>query len=169
MAAALPEAEMPLLGRGDQAWLHRIYLGWDAINNGWNQWVLGYNQQRQIELLSRIAGAGISAREMVAGLAVSITLIMCAISWAILRGGNQSRDKVLAAYLKFVRKLARAGIVRDPHDGPLDFGIRAASALPDRALEIAEISRSYADLRYGSAPTKEQIEALKRKVKKFKA
>ena len=169
MAAALPEAEMPLLGRGDQAWLHRIYLGWDAINNGWNQWVLGYNQQRQIEFLSRIAGTGISAREMVAGLAVSVTLIMCAISWAILRGGNQRRDEILAAYLKFVRKLARAGIVRDPHDGPLDFGLRAASALPDSAHDIADISSSYADLRYGGTPTLEQIETFKRKIKKFRA
>jgi len=168
MAAALPETETPFLRGGDQDWLHRIYLGWDAINNGWNQWVLGYNQQRQIELLSRIAGAGISAKEMVAGLAVLVTLIMCAISWVILRGGHQKRDEVLAAYQKFLRKLARAGIVRGPHDGPLDFGIRAASALPDSAQEIAEISFSYTDLRYGSTPTPDQIEALKQKIKKFK-
>jgi hypothetical protein len=37
--------------RADLAWLHGLRNRLDALNNSWNQWVLGYNPARQKELL----------------------------------------------------------------------------------------------------------------------
>lgn len=171
VAAALSGAEpVPMLMRGGHAWLHRIFLGWDALNNGWNQWVLGYNQQRQMELLSRFVGGEISLQHMALGLLVSVTLIMLAISWAILRGNGRRGDSLQAVYLKFLRKLARTGVVRQPHEGPLDFGRRAAAALPDKAQAIADITAHYAGLRYGSRKyAAERLEELRRSIRGFRA
>src|SRR5690606_12612239 len=45
--SSLPAAEeLPLLARRDFSLLRQLFLNWDAVNNGWNQWVLGYNKQR---------------------------------------------------------------------------------------------------------------------------
>ena len=44
ISSALPEGNaLPMLARMDSTLLRKLYLNWDAINNGWNQWVLGYN------------------------------------------------------------------------------------------------------------------------------
>jgi hypothetical protein len=31
-----------------------LRAAWDAVNNGWNQWVLNYTQTRQLDLLKRL-------------------------------------------------------------------------------------------------------------------
>jgi hypothetical protein len=40
--------------RLDADWLRQLRNRWEAANNTWNQWVLGYNPQRQREVLSRL-------------------------------------------------------------------------------------------------------------------
>ena len=160
---------VPLLARGEYSWLNQVYLGWDAINNGWNQWVLGYNQQRQMELLSRFFGENISMRGLAVGMIAAVGFIMLAISWALLRNVVRQTDKLQTLYGKFLRKLARAGILRQPHEGPLEFGQRAAAASPDKAQAILGITARYADLRYGHAHTRQDIETLQKEIREFKA
>jgi hypothetical protein len=147
--------------------MHRVYLAWDALNNGWNQWVLGYNQQRQLELLSRLLGSSASSRQVATALIVAVTLTMLVISWAILRDSRRHTDALQTAYARFLRKLARAGIMRLPHEGPLDFATRAAAALPAQARAIRAISTRYANLRYGGAGTAEELAALQQDIRNF--
>ena len=53
--AAVPAGEaLPFLARSDLVWLRELRYRLDAVTNGWNQWVLGYNPQRQREALSRL-------------------------------------------------------------------------------------------------------------------
>jgi protein-glutamine gamma-glutamyltransferase len=53
--AALPANERPAgLMTLNTNWLMPLRQGWDLINNQWNQWVLGYNQDRQREFLARL-------------------------------------------------------------------------------------------------------------------
>jgi transglutaminase-like putative cysteine protease len=169
VAAALPAGEpLPLLSRGDFPWLHKLYLNWDALNNGWNQWVLGYNEKKQLELLSRLTGSAVSWQEMAIWLMASVAAIILAISWLMLRGNRRRVDALQAAYLQFERKLARAGVQRQPYEGPLDFGRRVAAQWPAQAALIHAITRTYARLRYGKdAPTR-QVEAFIRQVKRFR-
>jgi transglutaminase-like putative cysteine protease len=48
LAAAVPAGDpLPLLMRVDLAWLRDIRFRWEAVANTWNQWVLGYNPERQ--------------------------------------------------------------------------------------------------------------------------
>ncbi len=54
IAASLPTAELPLaLAQLNVAWLQRVRLSWDLVNNNWNQWVLGYSHERQRSFLAR--------------------------------------------------------------------------------------------------------------------
>lgn len=168
MATALPAGEpVPPLMRANMQWLRQFYLRWDAVNNRWNQWVLGYDQQRQMELLSRLTGNLVSWQEMVTGLFASVAVTVLVIAAVTLRKRRRI-DALQASYLRFLRKLARAGITRQPHEGPLDFGARAAAMLPQRADEIRAISQHYAQLRYGLIGAAQPFDTFRQQVRKFR-
>jgi len=42
------------LGTLNPAWVSQVRAVWDAVNNGWDQWVLNYTQGRQLDLLKNI-------------------------------------------------------------------------------------------------------------------
>jgi len=150
IAAALPGAELPpSLVQLDADWLRRARLSWDLLNNNWNQWVLGYGQERQSRFLSRFNSALASwqgmATAMVAGLAA---LLLGIALWMLWHTPRRSNDPVQAAYGKFCARLGRRGISRSAHEGPADFALRAKHLRPDLAPQIELITKLYIRLRY---------------------
>ncbi len=158
---------MPALMRANLHWLRQIYLHWDAVNNGWNQWVLGYDQERQIEFLARLTGQLLSLQQIILGLLFTVIGIILTLTLGLLHGGK-SRDKLQASYAKFCRKLADAGVNQQSFEGPLDFGRRAAGLLPAQGPVIRHITNRYAVLRYGRTPGQAKIEAFIQLVRKFR-
>ena len=169
IAAALPESDaLPMLARRDFSLLRKLYLNWDAINNGWNQWVLGYNQQRQMELLSRLAGRQVSWQDLAIALMTAVGTIVLAISYFLLRGKRLKIDPLQRLYAKFLDKLERAGLKRHHHEGPLDFSDRAAKRLPAKAGAIQQIIDLYIGLRYSKKTNPQALETFRRLIKTFK-
>lgn len=169
IASALPAGEpLPMLARGDAAnWLRAFYLNWDALNNGWNQWVLGYNEKKQLELFSRIVGSAVSWQDLALWLMLAVGVIVLGITLAIMRSVRLKTDALGAAWSRFQHKLARAGVERLPHEGPLDYGRRAAAALPGRSQQIRQITAHYARLRYGRRAATADLLQFKREVRNF--
>ena len=60
-------------------------------------------------------------------------------------------DPVHKAYTRLCARLASRGVDRLPAEGPRDFALRAARALPQHADEIEAICAAYENLRYGDA------------------
>ena len=150
--AALPAAERPAgLVAVDGAWLRPLRLGWDLVNNRWNQWVLGYNRDRQRQFLSRLSPLLGSLQGMVATLTVAGAATLLLLSLGLLKRGMPRGDKTARAYARFRGRLARVGLNKGPAEGAEDFSRRAARARPDLAGEIQRITRLYVDLRYGGA------------------
>jgi transglutaminase-like putative cysteine protease len=169
IATALPEGDvLPLMSRRDYPLLRKIYLNWDALNNGWNQYVLGYNQERQINLLSRLIGSQVSWQDLAIAMMACVGAVGLAISYFLLRGKRIKIDPLQRLYAEFLRKLEGAGLKRYSHEGPLDFSKRAVKRLPTKANEIAEITDLYADLRYRSNTSALAFAYFKRQVRKFK-
>jgi transglutaminase-like putative cysteine protease len=149
IAAALPDSDLlPVLSRKDYPLLKKLYLNWDAVNNGWNQWVLGYDQQKQLSLLSKIMGKKIAWGDI--GLILVFVLIglMLVISYFLLRNKAVILDPVRKIYQQFLHKLAKVGILKAAHEGAINFGDRAATSLPEKANEIQEISSLFSSLQY---------------------
>ncbi len=168
--AALPETGLvPVMSRKDYPLLRNIYLTWDAMNNGWNQYVLDYNQQRQMDLLSRLMGAELSWQDLAIAMMICVGTVGLAISYFLLRGKRIKIDPLKRLYAEFLRKLERVGLKRYSHEGPLDFSKRAIKRLPARANEIEEITDVYTDLRYRSNTNAQVFGYFKRLVKKFRA
>jgi len=167
LAAAVPAGEgLPFLARGDLAWLRELRYRLDAVTNGWNQWVLGYNPQRQRDLLAGLGMKEPDWRSMTAVLSVLCGVVMLGLTIWVLR--NRLRvDPALAAWRRFAARLARRGIVWQPWEGPLAFAARAAGQAPRHAQSINEIATLYARMRYGASPQERDLLRLKQKIAAF--
>jgi protein-glutamine gamma-glutamyltransferase len=170
IAAAVPVTDpLPLLIRSDMEWLRQLRFTWDSLANSWNQWVLGYNPDRQFWLLSRV-GLDRATWQMLAMILIVTTgLITLAFAIIMLRRiGRQVRDPVADIYARFCRKLARRGTTRSPSEGPADFAERASRQLPDVAPRIRAITETYIKLRYGTLQGREPVQRLKRLVSELR-
>jgi transglutaminase-like putative cysteine protease len=158
-----------LIGSEQLGLLRHLHLNWDALNNQWNQWVLGYNVERQKLVLSRLGMPDVSWQNMTMALFWSSAILVTAIALLMLyTRGKRHKDSALVAYRVFCAKLAKRGINREPSEGPLDFASRATVALPELSDKIAVIVSLYANTRYG-VPTSSELRQLRNLVAEFAA
>jgi transglutaminase-like putative cysteine protease len=172
MAAALPQgdsAALPWMARTQSPWLINFRFNLDALTNQWNQWVLGYNTERQFAFLTRMGMEDITWQRMAFTMLGGMALLVGLFALLMLRQLTvRNTDEAQRLYLKFCRKLAKKGIVRAAHEGPQDFAARAAQIKPQLAPAIADITARYVALRYGNQPDASALQALRRAVAAFK-
>ncbi|MBL8395760.1 MAG: DUF3488 domain-containing transglutaminase family protein [Candidatus Accumulibacter sp.] len=149
IATALPSGEpLPDIVRLDADWLRQVRNRWEAANNTWNQWVLGYNPQRQRDVLSRLGLPNPDWRSMSASLALLCGLVLLVVTlWTLPR--RRPVDPVERAWQNYCARLGQHGIDRFPWEGPLAFAQRVASQRPELAALTNEAACCYAGLRYG--------------------
>lgn len=162
IAAALPEGEpLPIFARIDAGWLRQMRHRWEAVNNAWNQWVLGYNPQRQQEFLSRLGLHDADWRSMTVTLTLLCAAVMLLLTgWVLYR--RPRVDPVQRAWLRLCRRLAGQGVARHPWEGPADLAARVARESPEWGALAAEAARCYTALRYGHLEGAARTEQLRR-------
>ena len=170
LAAAMPEnAELPFLARTQSPWLRSLRFNLDALTNQWNQWVLGYNPERQFAFLTSLGMEAITWQKMALEMLAGVALLVGIFAPLMLRRlAARNTDTVQALYLKFCRKLEKQGIVRAAHEGPQDFAARAMRLKPQSATAIRDITSRYLALRYGGQSDSGALPALRRVIATFK-
>lgn len=142
------EAGLPFMIRADLDWLHAARYRWEAVNNAWNQWVLGYDPLRQRQLLGLLGMKSVDWRQLTALMFALCGIVMAMLlAWAYAR--PRDGDALDKSWSKLCAILKRRGVTRSANEGPLDFTRRAASALPEQADRLERIGALYARLRYG--------------------
>lgn len=165
LAAAVPAGDpLPLLMRADLPWLRDLRHRLDAIANQWNQWVIGYDRQRQREFLARLGFDAADWRQMAALLGVAGGGVLLALAWGLLRQ-RRRLDAAQALWQKTTARLARRGLPCRPWEGPQDYARRVAALRPDLAAEITAISALYAGVRYGKL---DALASLRTRIAAFK-
>lgn len=133
-------------------WLGAALERWEAVNGWWNQRVVGFDSRTQLGLLGDL---GFHSPELAdAGWAFAATLLawLAWISWRIGREiGGPPPDRLARAYLALCRKLARTGLPRAPHQGPLAYAQALSRLRPDLAPRVQPLLQDYAQLRFGSS------------------
>ena len=160
---------LPYLVRADFEWLRRMRHRWEAVAHKWNVWVLGYNPERQRDLLSFVGIPDADWRALTATLFTILGILTAGLlAWSLRRLARP--DPVQRAWIAFCRKLAEHGVAREAHEGPRDYASRAARALPSSRRAILRIGALYIRLRYGvkAGSTAESAEELRRLVSELR-
>jgi protein-glutamine gamma-glutamyltransferase len=168
LPAVMPQRfATPLFARVAPGWsanlLAKARFNWEAFNNTWNQFVLNYSPDRQRETLERLGMKSPTLAEMVIAMVIGAFLVSLVITAFVLKRARES-DPVQRAWLKFCARLKRLGVLRAPHEGPLDFAARARTQLPNAPV-INHIAEAYARLRYGPKPDKVAVGQFARMVR----
>jgi len=174
IAASIPDTDpLPLMVRGALPMLSRAGFAMDALANGWNQWVLSYNTQRQQQLLRNLGLQAADWRTLSLLLLAGATTVALTLSLFALRGlKGRPEDPVRVAWDRLCGKLARAGLPRRPEEGPDAFARRVINARPDLADSLQAITSLYVGLRYArpdpTASTREMLAELRRRIRLLK-
>lgn len=157
---------------GDGGWLGDVLMrtrqSWDALNHGWNQWVLGFDNKRQAGLMKRLGLEWLDAMRVGVMLVGVLTIMGIVLLGLLLRQQAVARDPVARVYGRFCAKLKRRGLVRMPGEGPYEFALRVVERLPLHAEAVRRITEDYVLLRYGEGGSKGRFDALRREVRAFR-
>ena len=155
----------------ERGWLvrnwSRLRYGWDAVNNVWNQWVLGYDQVRQQQLLERLGLFGFGWRGVIAALVAAVALVLTVVAVYLLRRERGTVPPAVKLYREFCRRLARVGLERQRSEGPRTFAERCSAARPDLSGDVGTITDLYIAMRYGPAHTDSVLSQLRQAVRNF--
>ena len=138
----------------------------DAVNNGWNQWVLSYDTRRQRSFLISIGMKGTDWKGLTLWLVCITALTLVMVSLWLFRHSGQHRDPVRKLYDTFCTRLSAVGIRRRISEGPRDFAGRAGSLRTDLRQGINEVTDLYIAVRYGDdtgalGPLRERIRTFR--------
>jgi len=133
-----------------QPWLAGLLQRWDALNTAWNDRVINFNYGDQLRLLQQFGFKSPGARELGWAFGAGLVGWMLWIAWHVGRGAPRSRpDKLARAYTALCKKLGRAGVRRESHQGPLAFAGEVSRQRPDLPADVQHLLLRYAQLRYG--------------------
>lgn len=158
---------LPFMARRDSTLMRDLALVWDSVNMAWNRWVLAYGPEEQREFLSGLGFGEIGWREMTIAMIVLLGMVpLMALTWLLLRR-HRALDPATRLYLRLCKRLARKGLPRHPHEGPLDYTRRVAEQRPDLAAHLRLAGTLYARLRYSEAHARE-LQRLRRLVQQLR-
>jgi protein-glutamine gamma-glutamyltransferase len=149
--------------------LSKLRYAWQFANSQWEQWVVGYNMDRQRQFFGQLGFASIDWRTLGFWLLVATFLIGAAVTFGLLvRDRPPRREPSVVAWDRFCAKLAGQGLAREPHEGPLDYLQRIRQTRPALAKEVEDITARYIEARYGNGATREELRELRRRVDEFR-
>ena len=131
-------------------WLTATLERWDALNGWWNQRVIAFDYRSQLDLLGALGFRSPELRDAGSAFAVALLAWLAWVSWQLGREAVSPRpDRLGRAYARLCRKLARTGVQRAPHQGPLEYAQTVISHRPDLATRVRPLLTYYAELRFG--------------------
>jgi protein-glutamine gamma-glutamyltransferase len=130
-------------------WLSSMLQRWDAVNTWWNDRVVKFSYDDQLRLLQRLGFSSPGAQELGWAFAAGLVGWLLWIAWHVGRGGPRARpDKLARAYTALCKKLDRAGVTRESHQGPLAYASEISKQRPDLE-QVHSLLQRYTQLRYG--------------------
>lgn len=148
LAAAMPEAARWYSDGWGLEWRNRL----DLVARYWRKAVIEFDAVRQRNLLRQVGLEDMGWQALGIGLLIFGAVGLALGVWISLRGMQPpTRDPLVLAYRRFNVRLAGAGVRREPGEGPIAFGKRAASIVLHDAPAILELTRRFAEQRYGES------------------
>lgn len=154
----------------ESSWLSKqmkqMRFAWDAVNNRWNQWILGYNNKRQKAFFAAIGIPEITWQGLSQLLFSILAVLTGLLAFIVFSTHSKKQNKVQNIYLKFLKKLKKYNLVKIKTEGANDFCQRVITKLPEHKDAIKQITLLYQQLRYEKY-NEEQLIIFNKKIKYF--
>lgn len=152
--------ELPLMARPDYPWLKKAYLNWDTVNNGWNQWVLGYDDKKQLDFLKKLSGKNLNLMHMLIVMVGIIAVIMGLTTYLLVKQQKAKLSPAQRLYAQYLKQLKQAGLSQNSGETAMDFAARAAKILPNQQTQIMDIAQRYNVITYSKSANPELLQTL---------
>lgn len=154
----------------ESSWLTKqikqMRYAWDAVNNRWNQWVLGYNNKRQKAFFAAIGIPEITWQGLSQLLFSILAVLTGVLAFIVFSNQSKKKNEIQNTYFKFLKKLNKYELTKLSSEGADDFAKRAIIKLPKQKFMIQTISNLYQQLQYKNHDNK-KLELLKNHVANF--
>lgn len=119
----------------------------DAIDNGWNQWVLAYGPQLQQSFLENFGLKTIT--HFVLAMLFLVAIFLSIMLYFMLRGTAIIKPTLeQKIYRRWLKKMQKHGYKYQPHYSATEFATIVAAKLPAEKATLFAIARAYNKLRY---------------------
>jgi hypothetical protein len=132
-------------------WLMALRQAWDAADAWWSTRVLGFSLQSQFALLRELGLSASGWAPLGWALAGGLAAWLGVLAWQLGRLPRSKPDRLARSYLTLCAKLARHGVPRAAHEGPLDYARGLTARRPQLASVVTPLLERYAQLRFGPA------------------
>ena len=122
----------------------------DWMRRGWNDFMLGFDAQRQQQLLRPLGIDRLDPARLALLFAAAALLALLWMGWLSNRGAREA-DPVLRAWHRLDARYARLGLARAPHEAAGDWAERVGNARPDLAASLRALTKRFSDWRYADA------------------
>jgi len=170
LQSALPE-EDPAPGRLMRSIgvLWELSLTLDRLRAAWNDWIVRYSADTQTSLLEELGFEEPDWRQLgvalIIALGCGLLLVVVSLAWSY---RPTKVDGPQRWYLKFGRRLAAAGLPRQPQETATAYLGRIVEARPDLAGQATAITLAYLAARYEPFTGGAQLTRLSELVRRFR-
>ncbi len=153
--ASLPETERMFVN--SQRWFSFSGLTdvWDEANFSYTKWVIGFDRDRQKELLKGLGLDGINPFAALGWMLLAVTAsgaLMGLAWWLWIKRNEQKVDSTVRAWRAVRARLTKAGLKIDRHETAQSVMARAAARWPMHQSTFTEFARIYNTIRFAPEP-----------------
>lgn len=168
-SAGLEKQYLPGLLQVNSDVLNRVRFVWDSFQNGWNQWVIGFDEQKQLKLFKMLGMDGVSKSDLVLYLVAAMSCAGLLVAWWVIGSGYyQPKDRVRLYYRRFTAKLGKRGLAIHEQDTPKEVLVKIQKSLPASVVQASQIIHQYQAMIYGQIRNRETEKSFVRLVRSFR-
>ena len=119
----------------------------DWLRRGWNDFMLGFDAQRQQRMLAPLGIDRLDPARLIALFAAAALLALLWMLWLSNRGAREA-DPVLRAWHRLSIRYGRLGLMREPHETAEDWAERVGNARPDLRDGLQILTSRFSNWRY---------------------
>ena len=162
---SLPETERIFVNT--QRWFSFSGLtdAWEAANFSYTKWVIGFDRDRQKELLKGLGLDGINPFTALGWMLLAITAsgaLMGLAWWLWIKNNEQKIDPTIRTWRAVRARLINAGLKIDRHETASSVMARAALRWPSHQSTFAEFARIYNAIRFAPEPVADRLNRVLR-------
>ena len=167
--AGLEASRLPSALVSNNNFLIQLRYTVDSFNHSWNKWVVGFDDEKQKDLLGSLGLKDIDKATLFSWMVLAMTLFGALVALWVFKSGAAKSRKDLAVYYydMFCKKMAKKGLVKKSSESASEFLVKSVRKFPETRRDVETITQHYYQIRYGGDDSQSRKKQLRQAVKMF--